>query len=334
MSALDDHLKRHRRRIIEREERTFREILAAYDEIERELRRAYRDLQKKILEAKAAGDEISPSWLYRERRLRQLLEQVEEQVARFGGRISPIIIREQRAAIGLAVDQVNGTVRIVAGDTSGIGTLLNPRGVEDAVGMVGRGSPLNQYFAETLAPAVAEKIKAEVIKAVALGTDFNTIARRLVDAGGITRSRALSMARTEVNRIRRETTRQIYEENSDVISGWEWVASHSSRTCPVCLAMDGRVFKLEEPFPQHPNCRCDIIPVIIGFKRPERILGPDWFENSAEEIQTQIIGRDALDAYKKGDVKLKDFVGWKTDKRFGKSVYRKPLAKVLADQHP
>ena len=104
MSALDDHLKAHRRKIIEREEQTFREILAAYDEIEQELKRAYRELQKKIIDARAAGEEISPSWVYRERRLRKLLDQVNEQIVRFGGRITPIIMREQRAAIQLAIE--------------------------------------------------------------------------------------------------------------------------------------------------------------------------------------------------------------------------------------
>jgi hypothetical protein len=42
---------------------------------------------------------------------------------------------------------------------------------------MGDGSPLMSYFTQQLAPAVAEKIKTEVIKAAATGTNFNTIAR-------------------------------------------------------------------------------------------------------------------------------------------------------------
>src|SRR3954464_14817764 len=105
MSVLDDHLKKHRKQIIDREERTFRQLLAAYDDIEKDLAGAYRELQKKILEAQAAGEEISPSWFYRERRLKLLLDQVNDQVVRFGGKASPIIAREQNAAIRIAIEQ-------------------------------------------------------------------------------------------------------------------------------------------------------------------------------------------------------------------------------------
>jgi SPP1 gp7 family putative phage head morphogenesis protein len=337
MSVLDDHLKKHRKQIIDREERTFRQLMAAYDDIEKDLVRAYRELQKKILEAQAAGEEISPSWFYRERRLKLLLDQVNDQVVRFGGKASPVIAREQNAAIRIAIEQTKDTFKIIGPDTirtDNIGSQLAPRVVENAVGAMGDGSPLMSYFTQQLAPAVAEKIKTEVIKAAATGTNFNTIAGRLMKAGDITRSRAFAVARTEVSRVRRETTRQIYEENADVVSGWEWVASKSLRTCPVCLAMDGKVYTTDKPFPQHMNCRCTLIPVLIGVKRPPRTIGRDWFDGLDEIDQVKILGKDATDHYRNGDLKLKDFVGWKTDKRFGKSVYRKPLAKILADQAP
>ena len=69
MSVLDEHLKKHRARIIAREEAAFREILAAYEDVRRELRRQALILQEKIKKAQAAGEIISPSWFARERRL-------------------------------------------------------------------------------------------------------------------------------------------------------------------------------------------------------------------------------------------------------------------------
>jgi len=158
------------------------------------------------------------------------------------------------------------------------------------------------------------------------------ISNRLLQTGQITRTRALATARTEVNRVRRETTRQMYQANSDVITGWEWVASKSARTCPACLALDGRVFDLDEVFPQHVNCRCTMIPVIDGIQRPPRQLGSDWFDQQSDEIKETIIGKDGVAAYNEGLVGLKDFVGWRNDKRFGKSVYTKPLSQVLLEK--
>lgn len=330
-SVLDETLKKHRRRLIEREEAAFRELLEAYSVIERDLKRQVRELQKQILDAKAAGENISPSWLFRTRRLKTLIDQVKQQIVRFGDTATRITEREQRAAIRIAAEQTGEIFRVVHGPSGqdGLGGLLNPRVVEDAVGMMGDGSPILEYYRENLAPKVAEMIRTEVIKAVATGTDFRTVANRLLQTGQITRNRALMVARTEVNRVRRETTRAIYQDNSDIISGWEWVASASPRTCPACLAMDGRIFKLDQPFPQHPNCRCTMIPVIIDVEPPPRLTGSEWFEDQPEETKEFILGRDAFAAYKRGEVSLKDFIGWKNSKQFGRSIYTKPLSDII-----
>lgn len=325
MSVLDDTLKRHRRRIIEREEQTFRELLQAYGLIEQELRQSLRELESKISDALAAGEAISPSWFARERRLQTLIDQVKSQIERFGGTAAQITEREQRAALTIAADQASETVRLIAGES--IPTLFNPLVVEDAVGMMGDGSPILEYYAQNLAPKVAEMIRVEVIKAAATGTDFKTIARRLMETGQITRQRALTVARTEVGRVRRETTRNIYQESG--FTEWEWVASKSPRTCPVCLAMDGRRFPIETPFPQHINCRCTMIPVIAGVERPPRTIGTDWFDAQSDEVKAKVLGKGAFEAFARGEVELKDFVGWATSKEFGKRVYTKTLADIV-----
>lgn len=335
MSALDEHLKKHRQKIIDREEKTFRELLAAYAEIEKELKKSFDELQKKIEDAQENGETISPSWFFREQRLKNLLAQVRQQIVRFGGKATKIVEREQRAAIDIAIRQTQEIYELLIGnaaDARNLGSMLNPRAVETAVGVMGDGSPILTYFEKQLAPMVAEKIKSEVIRASALGTDFKTISKRLQETGGITRHRALSVARTEVNRVRRETTRMVYEENSDIIEAWEWVASKSSRTCPLCLAMDGEQFPLDEPFPQHVNCRCTLTPVIIDLPRRTRTIGKDWFENLSDEEQEKILGKEGFLAYQEHGLALKDFVTFSNDKRFGKSVARKPLAKILADK--
>lgn len=335
MSALDEHLKKHRQKIIDREEKTFRDLAAAYREIEKQLKESYDELQKQIEDALAAEEETSPSWFFRQNRLKKLLAQVNEQIARFGGKAAKIIEREQRAAILIAVEQANETVNLelkLAGKDASFAAQLNPRAVETAVGAMGDRSPLRSYFEQQLAPLVADKIKSEVVKAAALGTGFKTISKRLSETGAITKHRALSVARTEVNRVRRETARQIYEENDDIFEAWEWVASKSSRTCPLCLAMDGRQFRLDEPFPQHVNCRCTMKAVIKGLPARPRTLGKDWFEKQTDATKETILGKETFVAYKQHNLNLDDFVAFRNDKRFGKSVTRKPLAKILADK--
>lgn len=335
MSILDDVLRKHRKRIIDREEAAFRELLLAYENVERELRRQIRELERKVKAAIEKGEQVSPSWFSREQRLTTLLDQVQREIVRFGRRAAPIISREQRAAIQIAYSQSAELLEMsISSRPFNLGSLLNTRTVENAVGFMGDGSPLLNYFEKTLAPAVAERLRAEVIEAAATGKPFAAVARRLRQAGDITRARALATARTEVNRVRRETTRQIYQENSDIITGWEWVASKSPRTCPVCLALDGTIFKLKDVFPQHVNCRCTMIAVIAGVERPKRTLGRDWFDAQSDEVKEQILGKDAFAALARGEVQLTDFIGWKTSPEFGKSVYTRSLSSIINKGKP
>lgn len=337
MSVLDDLLKKHRKRIIDREAAAFRELLDAYEEIRLELRRQILILQKKIKDAIAAGEEISAAWYLREQRLSQLIDQVKTQIERFGGKAARITSREQAAAVRLAGEQIRETLQLLGGPPSAVGgqqieALLTPGVVENAVGMMGDGSPILEYYARNLAPKVVKAIRAEVVKAAATGTDFRTIGKRLEMTGDITRSRALAVARTEVNRVRRETARLQLADRPDLFSGWEWVSSKSIRTCPTCLALDGTVFKLNEFFPQHVNCRCTLIPVIIGIDNPPRVLGSDWFDQQDDTAKEEILGKDAAAAFARGEVTLKDFVGWKNSKEFGKSVYTKKLSDILMNK--
>jgi len=328
MSVLDDLLTTHRRRIIEREEATFRELLAVYRELQKDLKLQYKEIEKLIADARQRGQEITPGWVAKSRRLKALLDQIKIEIIRFGGRVTGVVSREQQAAIAIAVNQARDQLSVVGRQPS-VGSLLPTRTIENAVGMMGDGSPMIAYFEKTFAPAVAEKLRSELVRAAALGTDFRTIARRLTEAGDITRHRALTMARTEVNRVRRATTLEVYRENPDII-GWEWVAAKSERTCPVCLALDGQIFDIKEPFPQHINCRCTMIAVIKGVTRPTLETGAEWFARQSDEVKAKIIGVDGLAAYKEGLITLKDFVGFRNHKEFGKSVYTKPLVTVLA----
>jgi SPP1 gp7 family putative phage head morphogenesis protein len=330
MSVLDDILRQHRRRIIQREEAAFAELLREYEMLRRELRRIYDSLGTQIRAAKAAGGEVKRSWLFEQERLSRLLEQVGEQVSRFGGKAAAVVEREQRAAIQIAIEQARETFRIIADQGSrSLGTSLPTRAIENAVGSLGNGSALTGYFMEHLPTIVTGQIRGEIIKAVALGTDFRTVARRLMQVGDIPRYRALATARTEVNRIRRETTRQIFEENPDIVMRWEWVAAKSTRTCAICLALDGKTFAVRDPFPQHINCRCTMIAVIEGIERPPRLLGKDYFESLGDDEKAKILGDAEFEAYSSGQITLLDLVGWKTSKLWGKSVYKKKLADVL-----
>jgi SPP1 gp7 family putative phage head morphogenesis protein len=115
--------------------------------------------------------------------------------------------------------------------------------------------------------AMDQQISRELAEGFLLGEDPRRIARRLnkrVDKIGLTRARVL--ARTEV--IRAHHIAQINEYESLGATGVRVLAEWGTAgvgVCPICRALEGRVFTLAEirgMIPRHPNCRCTAIPVL------------------------------------------------------------------------
>lgn len=75
-----------------------------------------------------------------------------------------------------------------------------------------------------------------------------------------------------------------------------------------------------------------MISILKGLKRRPRTIGKDWFENQDDAAKESILGKEVFKAYKDNNLSLDDFVAFRKDKRFGESVTRKPLAKILADK--
>lgn len=167
---------------------------------------------------------------------------------------------------------------------------------------------------------LVSEVKRSVIQGLMQGEGMRDIRRRLADALGIRPGqtsdfkgayyRALLITRTEVMRASNLGALAIYEQNRDVLSGWEWVATLDERTCPICGQLDGKVFewdgngheirdrikvpgqsrrvwgmrrvRSQPPSGSHGGCRCSVAPVLIdaGLLDPEltkpRELYPDW----------------------------------------------------------
>lgn len=80
--------------------------------------------------------------------------------------------------------------------------------------------------------------------------------------GAIARRTAATVVRTGIQQVA-STARQVtYEENSDLVKGYEWVSTLDGKTSVKCRSLDGQKFKLEDgPLPPiHPNCRSTTTP--------------------------------------------------------------------------
>ena len=100
-------------------------------------------------------------------------------------------------------------------------------------------------------------------ESIALGLSSRQ-ASRLIQTHVQSASRALTIAITETNRVSSYAAMETYKEFG--LEKHEWLPINP---CDICALNDGAVVNIGSPFPsgviqppQHPNCRCALIPVI------------------------------------------------------------------------
>ena len=224
----------------------------------------------------------------------------------------------------------------------------NPDAIAQWVGRAGNGHPLDDLFSNfgTEATQLARK---EMLLGLATGANPKAMAAGIANALGVSRSRATIISRTEVLGSYRSAAHETYRANSDVISGWLWSAG-GNNPCAMCMGMDGLQFSLEEELIDHPCGKCSPIPVTRSW---DDILGP-WGIDSSDMLETSlgapgayetgaerfarmsaqqqraVIGtKTGYDAYKRGEVTLKDFVGMRpAENGFPAMPYQKSLKEM------
>lgn len=157
------------------------------------------------------------------------------------------------------------------------------------------------------------RLRREIILSQVMGEGLQKANGRL--AGTLDRWQNSSelIARTEIHRAKNQgamtlmaglagaTLAAFLQGNRELLRGFRWVAIVDDRTCAVCLGLNTQVFQFgaKTPPPQHPRCRCHVIPVIRDFTELGLPLGAalgailgyhDWAE------------RNNVDAVKDGGV--------------------------------
>ncbi|MFZ9568590.1 MAG: minor capsid protein [Vulcanococcus sp.] len=94
---------------------------------------------------------------------------------------------------------------------------------------------------------------------LAQGDSWRQLRKTLQNSVELTKSRAQTVARTEMAAAMVEGSKLRYE--AEGIEQVQWQAVGSSRTCGYCAPRHGKVYRLGEVVaPAHPNCRCTVTP--------------------------------------------------------------------------
>lgn len=291
-----------------------------------------------------AGESIPPSWIYERLRLEHLTLLIKKQVDQFGALSlqQTRMLQHQGAQLGQqsALAQLDATVP--PGISWSFG-LPDPKAIADQVGATQAGSPLAELFGG-FGDEAADKVGKALVTGLSLGNNPRQVARDVQQALGISRNRALVLARTEQIRAYRSANLETYRANSDVVDMWIWSAQLSPRTCAACLAMNGTEHPLSEQMGSHPCCRCVQMPKTKNWSeilgplgidtshipdtRPQVQSGSDWFDDQPESTQREVLGNKYA-GWANGDFTLQDLVGHDHDEQWGGSIREKSLKELV-----
>jgi len=103
------------------------------------------------------------------------------------------------------------------------------------------------------------RASAVVEQGLIQGWGANKVARALRDTVAIGKSKAETIARTELSSAFNDAAKQRYEEvGIDLV---QLIVTPSEALCPYCAARDGNVYRVGELMvPLHPRCRCVLLP--------------------------------------------------------------------------
>lgn len=292
------------------------------------LAQAYRQARERLdelVQALPEGELTTRELLFAQQRLRLLGAQLDAALDDLIQRGAQITADGQREFVALAQEHAEALAK--AGATLDITWAQLPaQAVEQLLGQLQPGSPLHDLLAE-LGDELHRMVERELVAGLALGGNPRDVALRMVDNLRLAYVRAERIARTELLRAYRETTRQSYMANANVVHGWIWYSALDVRTCPACWAMHGTRHTLDEVLDDHPNGRCAMVPV-TDWSRPVP-LGDVIFADLPQDKQRAILGQAAWEAYRDGRVALRDFVGRRSHSRWGTMRYAKSLRSVL-----
>lgn len=308
-----------------REKHDEQEIERAYAYMLMMLQPALDSLYRQMADATAEGKPISVVWLYEANRLENIKRLIREQVDQFAALSQVQVQQAQQYATQLgqqsALDMLNTmmpTGKHHSSATSPIGMTLN--GIPLAYLFLGFGSEAADLAGKAL------------LTGVTMGDNPRKVASMVQQALGVSRNRALVIARQEMLQAYRAAHLATMRANDDIVDGWTWSALLDSRTCAMCIAMNGTEHSLSETMDSHVCCRCMQLP---RMKSPVAAMsvpdGSTWFAQQDDATQLAILGsKAAFDLYKSGNASLRDFVGTHHDPVWGRSRYQKSAKQVTA----
>lgn len=300
-----------RRALLDRERDAAARMVRTYGQLHKRLLAELEAVAAKIAEAEKDGLTVSPAWLWQQDRYHAMLRTADREMSEFAQQTLRARGRaDARYALSLGQDESKELVQATlagmpraerAALMARWGT-LDTRALEQMVGIMDPASPVWQSL-DRFGPAMRQRIQDVVTQSLAMGYNPNRWARDLRRVTGEGLDWALNWSRTLQLQAYRESTRQAYIQNQNVVRGWTWSATKDERTCMSCIVMDGTHHMLSERLDDHWRGRCAMLPD-TKTEFPDEVKAADWFEQQDEATQRAMMGNARYDAWKDGRFEL------------------------------
>jgi SPP1 gp7 family putative phage head morphogenesis protein len=299
--------------LLDAETKQFAEMGKRWLEMEQVLESEMMALAFEIEQMRLGGKTPSAGQVKRMERLRKLLGQVQEQTNQYAAYASDLVIARK---IEIAGESWRAALESVYGKNSpklaALFDQLPVKMFETMAGLMADGSELRDYLKAIYGDAVDGMTNA-LLRAVAQGWNPVKTARAMREGLGLGLERALNVARTEQLRAMREATRMAYRNSG--VQYYKRLAAKSTRTCIACLLADGKIFPVDQPFQEHPQGRCGMVPVLDEMLEWE--TGREWFLKQGDVAQRKILGSGLYSRWKASGLGVDALLKFHNDDTWG-----------------
>lgn len=220
-------------------------------------------LYQKILDAMESGEALGTDALYRYNRFTQLRKKIESVLSKLSAEEIGVMSHKyedmSRYVNRFIVAEAKGTI-------SKDFLLLDNEKVKEIANSVWCAD--GKHWSERVwdkTRRLQSSIEKGLVDSVARGASKDDLVKDLQSSFGASFSNADRIARTELAHVQNRTTFETYKKAG--VEYVETIVANDERLCDTCSRHNGKITPIGEAregkaFLFHPNCRCDIIPVL------------------------------------------------------------------------
>lgn len=227
-----------------------------YIQLSKQLISDYEALYDKVLLKKANGEQVSPATLYQLDKYWEMQAQTRKYLNKLGAFQQSLFSKVFQVFYQQSYNSINikGLEAFSTLDKDAIQQVINSIWTAD-----------NKSWSEriwTNTAQLQQTLEEGLIECVATGKKTTQLKEILQQRFNVSYSRANTLATTELAHVQTKAAQHRYKDYG--ITEYEFYADKDERRCEICGKLHKKRFPIDSTpkVPQHPNCRCVILPVV------------------------------------------------------------------------